>query len=169
MPGNAFQPLGPTCIDQGRFSAARGLPFPIWRRLAQPGKAPAANRFGDGPSHNIFYLFIMFNFKTLFSIVVFLLTNTSLLGFARPLFAQTLYDRVEIGSILAGGIKMGTFSNTLPLPPGQWQVVHIKTDKIALSNGTSTTRWFYFLKDATRSSRPVSKIRAKTCHIISRC
>ena len=112
----------------------------------------AANRFGDGPSHNIFYHFIMFNFKTLFSIVVFLLTNTSLLGFARPLFAQTMYDRVEVGSVLTGGIKMGTFSNTLPLPPGQWQVVHIKTDKIALSNGTSTPRWFYFLKDATGSS-----------------
>jgi hypothetical protein len=94
----------------------------------------------------------MFNFKTLFSIVIFLLTNTSLLGFARPLFAQTLYDKVAIGSVLSGGIKMGTFSNILPLPPGQWQVVHIKTDKISLSNGTSTPRWFYFLKDATGSS-----------------
>ena len=94
----------------------------------------------------------MFDFKTLSSIVIFLLTNTSLLGFAAPLFAQTLYDKVEVGSILTGGIKMGTFSNTLPLPPGQWQVVHIKTDKIALSNGTSTPRWFYFLKDATGSS-----------------
>ena len=63
----------------------------------------------------------MFDFKTLSSIVIFLLTNTSLLGFAAPLFAQTLYDKVEVGSILTGGIKMGTFSNTLPLPPGQWQ------------------------------------------------
>ena len=94
----------------------------------------------------------MFNFKTLLSIIFFLLTNTSLLGFARPLFAQTLYDKVEVGSVLTGGIKMGTFSNTLPLPPGQWRVLHIKTDKIALSNGTSTPRWFFFLKDATGSS-----------------
>jgi hypothetical protein len=94
----------------------------------------------------------MFKLKTLFSIIFFLLTNTSLLGFARPLSAQTLYDKVEIGSILTGGIKMGTFSNTLPLPPGQWRVLHIKTDKIALSNGTSTPRWFFFLKDATGSS-----------------
>lgn len=94
----------------------------------------------------------MFKLKTLFSIVIFLLTNTTLLGFAHPLFAQTLYDKVAIGSILTGGIKMGTFSKTLPLPPGQWRVLHIKTDKIALSNGTSTPRWFYFLKDATGSS-----------------
>ena len=92
----------------------------------------------------------MFKLKSLLSIVFCLfLTNTLLLSFAAPLFAQTLYDKVEIGSILTGGIKMGTFSNTLPLPPGQWRVLHIKTDRIALSNGTSTQRWFYFLKDAT--------------------
>ena len=37
--------------------------------------------------------------------------------------AQTNYDKVEAGTVLTGGIGMGTFVKPMPLPPGEWVVL----------------------------------------------
>jgi hypothetical protein len=91
----------------------------------------------------------MLNFKFLLTAVFFLVTNTSVLTFPTPVFAQTHYDKIEAGNTISGGIKLGTFSSTMPLPPGQWQVLAVTPDKIRLDNGNYAARVNYFLKDPT--------------------
>lgn len=91
----------------------------------------------------------MLNFKFLLTAVFFLVTNTAVLTFPTPVFAQTAYDKIEAGNTISGGIKLGTFSSTMPLPPGQWQVLAVTPDKIRLDNGNYAARLNYFLKDPT--------------------
>jgi len=66
--------------------------------------------------------------------------------------AQTMYDKIEAGATLSGSIKLGSFSTPFPLPPGQWKVLKVKVDQIALSNGQSTPRWVYFLLETSKQS-----------------
>ena len=91
----------------------------------------------------------MLNFKFLLTAIFFLVTNTSVLTFPTPVFAQTAYDKIEAGNTISGGIKLGAFSSTMPLPPGQWQVLAVTPDKIRLDNGSFAARLNYFLKDPT--------------------
>ena len=87
----------------------------------------------------------MLNFKFLLTAIFFLVTNTSVLTFPTPVFAQTAYDKIEAGNTISGGIKLGAFSSTMPLPPGQWQVLAVTPDKIRLDNGSFAARLNYFL------------------------
>jgi len=58
--------------------------------------------------------------------------------------AQTVYDKVEVGTVLkggaGGGIGLGTFVKPLPLPDGEWLVVNKRVDGIPLTtNGMPGT------------------------------
>jgi hypothetical protein len=66
--------------------------------------------------------------------------------------AQTIFDKIELGNTVSGSISLGTFATPYPLPPGQWKVLKIKTDRIPLSNGQSTARWYFFMLETSKQS-----------------
>ena len=42
------------------------------------------------------------------------------------------YEKIEVGTVLKIGIKLGTFSKPIPLPEGEWLVVNKRVEDIAL-------------------------------------
>jgi len=51
--------------------------------------------------------------------------------------AQPKYDQIEVGSVLTDAIGMGFLTKSLPLPPGQWQVVGKAGGSAGVSGGIS--------------------------------
>jgi len=49
--------------------------------------------------------------------------------------AQPKYDQIEVGTVLTDAIGMGFLTRSLPLPPGQWQVVGKTGGSAGVSGG----------------------------------
>jgi hypothetical protein len=58
----------------------------------------------------------------------------SFLLLAQAAQAQTHYERLEVGTVVEGGIGLGVFSKPYPLPPGQWTLVGRNVKDIPLIN-----------------------------------
>jgi hypothetical protein len=67
---------------------------------------------------------------------------------------QTVYNAIETGMVLSGGIGLGSFVKPLPLPPGDWLVVSKTTDDVTLTGGllSSTPRIYLTLKNTAPRS-----------------
>ena len=67
-------------------------------------------------------------------------------------FAQTNYEKIEVGSVLKAGIGLGSFTKPIPLPDGDWLVVSKRVEDISLtisrrSSSFSTPRIWLTLKN----------------------
>lgn len=78
--------------------------------------------------------------------------------------AQVAYDRIEVGTTLtASGIALGLFLKPIPLPEGQWEVVHKQEEALTLTGGRSdspgtTPRVSLTLRNLDRQASPLFAI-----------
>ncbi len=52
--------------------------------------------------------------------------------------AETDYEKIKIGTVLAGGIGLGSFVKPIPLPAGEWLVVNKRLEEAAITSTRSS-------------------------------
>jgi hypothetical protein len=89
-------------------------------------------------------------------IAIFLLAAASFVS----AYAQTNYEKIEIGSIVQSSIGIGTFVKPIPIPPGEWLLVskYIDEKNLTSNKGDSVKLTYVWmtLKNNKIESGPIS-------------